>query len=169
MESRSKPTKRSDYESSNQQPIECSPAPDVNYFLTLDGLLKCLAIALNFLSFLCISVGGGDFLGIGCSTFFVVIGLSVSIIFLLLYVFHVADNYDNVPWELTEMVYTFVWSIFEFIGGSVLGFASSTQNGTFAWAIASFFCFSAMCVYGLDCYLKFTNWKSDLSEDGEQV
>ncbi|CAJ0573541.1 unnamed protein product, partial [Mesorhabditis spiculigera] len=66
-------------------------------------------------------------------------------------------------WSLTtrkkEMVYTFIWTIFFFIAGSVLAVASVQYAQTAGWAIAAFFALAAMCAYGFDCYLKFLQWK----------
>lgn len=86
--------------STQQKPGECVPFPDVSYFVTLDGLMKCLAIMLDFLCFICISVGE-EYLGIGWSTFVVVMGFTISTLFLLLYIFHLAENFDRVPWALS--------------------------------------------------------------------
>ncbi|KAI6182218.1 Synaptophysin/synaptoporin family protein [Aphelenchoides bicaudatus] len=155
--------------SSTQQPVDCNPAPDISYFVTLDGLLKCLAIILNFLCFLCISVGG-DYMGIGWSTFVVVIGFTLSLLFFLLYLFHLAENFDKVPWTMAEMIFCFIWTIFYFITASALGVAA-TQNqiGTFGWAAAAFFGFCAMIVYGLNAYLKFETWRHDEPDIDENV
>lgn len=57
------------------------------------------------------------------------------------------------------MIYCFAWTIFYFIAGSVLAVASVSFHGAFGWAVAAFFAFCAMCVYALDCYLKFLAWK----------
>jgi hypothetical protein len=35
------------------------------------------------------------------------------------------------------MVFCFVWTLFSFISGSILGVAATQQEGTFGWAVAA--------------------------------
>ncbi|KAE9551764.1 hypothetical protein FO519_005043 [Halicephalobus sp. NKZ332] len=136
--------------------------------------------------FICVIGGGpGYFHGVSFATFVSVFGFSISLIFLLLYLFHVVDQYQHLPIIVTEMIYCFAWTIFFFIAGSVLAVASVTFKGAAFWAVAAvgifvinpgnfhrawgifvFFGFGAMCVYGLDCYLKFLAWKNNETARG---
>ncbi|KAH7728744.1 synaptophysin/synaptoporin family protein [Aphelenchoides avenae] len=147
-----------------------NPNLDLDYLRTLPGMLKCLAIALDFLCFLCVLVGGpGYYAGVGWATFVSVVGFVISLVLLVLYLFHVVDTLDNIPWIVAEMIYCFSWTIFYFIAGSVLAVASVSFHGAFGWAVAAFFSFCAMCVYALDCYLKFLAWKNNEKARGGGV
>uniref|UniRef100_A0A914CUT8 MARVEL domain-containing protein n=1 Tax=Acrobeloides nanus TaxID=290746 RepID=A0A914CUT8_9BILA len=138
-----------------------NPNLDLDYLRTLPGMLKCLAIAIDFLCFLCVLVGGhAYYTGIGWATFVSVFGFVVSLSLLILYLFHIVDSLGDIPWIVSEMIFCFAWTIFFFIAGSVLAVGSVTAYGSFAWAVAAFFAFCGMCVYGLDCYLKFLAWKN---------
>ncbi|CAD5206237.1 unnamed protein product [Bursaphelenchus okinawaensis] len=135
---------------------------DPSYLRTLPGMLKVVVIVLDFLCFFCVLVGGpGYYAGVGFATFVSVIGFMISLTLLILYLCHIVDNLENIPWIVGEMVYCFAWTIFFFIAGSVLAVASVSHRNTTGWALAAFFAIAAMCAYGLDCYLKFLAWKND--------
>src|SRR3954468_22982396 len=72
---------------------------DLGYLQTLPGLLKCLEIAFNFLCFICVLIGGpGYYAGVGWATFVSIFGLIITLTLLMLYIFHVVDSFDQVPW-----------------------------------------------------------------------
>ncbi|KAI6183183.1 MARVEL domain-containing protein [Aphelenchoides bicaudatus] len=147
--------------------VECRAKPDMTYLQTLPGLLKIIIIVLNILVFFCVAIGGpGYYAGIGWATFVATFGFTISLILLLLYLFHVVDMMPNIPWIVGEMVYCFAWTIFYFIAASVLVVAAASYRGTFFWAVAAFFAFAAMCAYGFDAYLKFLAWKRDEKATG---
>jgi len=149
------------------------PAIDINldlsYLQTLPGLLKCLQIAFDFLCFICVLIGGpGYYAGVGWATFVSVFGFIITLTLLMLYLFHVVDTLEQIPWIVGEMIYCFAWTIFYFIAGSVLAVASVSIPHAFGWAIAAFFAFLALLTYGLDCYLKFLAWKNNEKAMGGQ-
>ncbi|KAI1718659.1 membrane-associating domain-containing protein [Ditylenchus destructor] len=140
---------------------------DLNYLRTLPGLLKCIQIAFDFLCFICVLVGGpAYYAGVGWATFVSVFGFVITITLLMLYLFHVVDSLQQVPWIVAEMIYCFAWTIFYFIAGSVLAVASVSHPHAAGWTIAAFFAFLAMLAYGLDCYLKFLAWKNNEKASG---
>ncbi|CAJ0566649.1 unnamed protein product, partial [Mesorhabditis spiculigera] len=136
------------------------PDMETSYLKTLGGIMKIVCIALCLLTFLCVLIGGpGYYSGAGWATFVSTVGLSITTLLLFLYVFKVVDSVPQINWIICEMVYTFIWTIFFFIAGSVLAVASVQYAQTAGWAIAAFFALAAMCAYGFDCYLKFLQWK----------
>ena len=135
---------------------------DSSYISTLPGLLKCLAIILDFMCFVCVLIGGpAYYAGVGWATFVSVFGFVISLTLLMLYLFHVVDTLPQIPWIVGEMIFCFAWTIFYFIAGSVLAVASVSHRYTVGWSVAAFFAFFALLTYGLDCYLKFLAWKSN--------
>ncbi|CEF68146.1 Marvel domain-containing protein [Strongyloides ratti] len=133
---------------------------DLDYLKTLSGMLKCIEIALCFLTFITV-IGGGPYYynGATWASFVSSVGLMITTILLIFYLFHVVDKFTNVPWIVSEMVYCFMFSMFFFLAGSALALASMQYKLSAGWAIASFFAFCAMVAYAFDCYLKFLSWK----------
>uniref|UniRef100_A0A914WUS8 MARVEL domain-containing protein n=1 Tax=Plectus sambesii TaxID=2011161 RepID=A0A914WUS8_9BILA len=135
---------------------------DLSYLRTLSGMVKCIAIVLDFICFICVIAGGpGYYTGAGWSTFVSIVGLIVTLSLLCLYLFHVVDAVPQIPWIVAEMVFCFAWGIFFFIAGCVLAVAAVRFDGAAGWGVAAFFAFGAMCTYGFDCYLKFLSWKNN--------
>ncbi|KAL3077288.1 hypothetical protein niasHS_013277 [Heterodera schachtii] len=142
--------------------VQFNPWLDTSYLRTLPGLLKVIVIVFNLLCFFCLLIGGpAYYAGVGGATFVSVFGFIISLTLLVLYLFHIVDQFPQIPWIVSEMIYCFAWTIFYFIAGSVLAIASVSHPYAGGWAIAAFFGFSAMLAYALDCYLKFLAWKNN--------
>uniref|UniRef100_A0A914HW22 MARVEL domain-containing protein n=1 Tax=Globodera rostochiensis TaxID=31243 RepID=A0A914HW22_GLORO len=142
--------------------VEFNPWLDTSYLRTLPGLLKVIVIVFNLLCFMCLLIGGpAYYAGVGGATFVSVFGFIISLTLLMLYLFHIVDQFAQIPWIVCEMIFCFAWTIFYFIAGSVLAIASVSHPYAGGWAIAAFFGFSAMLAYALDCYLKFLAWKKN--------
>lgn len=137
------------------------PRLDCEYIRTLGGIMKVVCIVLCLLTFLFVMMGPAYYTGVGWATFVSSVGIFVTTSLLTLYLFRVVDTLPSINWIVCEMVYCFAWTVFFFIAACVLAVASSQFRGTFAWAIAAFFAFGAMCAYGFDCYLKFLSWKNN--------
>lgn len=137
------------------------PRLDCEYIRTLGGIMKVVCIVLCLLTFLFVMMGPAYYTGVGWATFVSSVGIFVTTSLLTLYLFRVVDSLPSINWIVCEMVYCFAWTVFFFIAACVLAVASSQFRGTFAWAIAAFFAFGAMCAYGFDCYLKFLSWKNN--------
>ncbi|CCD70213.1 MARVEL domain-containing protein [Caenorhabditis elegans] len=137
------------------------PRLDCEYIRTLGGIMKIVCIVLCLLTFIFVMMGPAYYTGVGWATFVSSVGIFVTTSLLTLYLFRVVDTLPSINWIVCEMVYCFAWTVFFFIAACVLAVASSQFRGTFAWAIAAFFAFGAMCAYGFDCYLKFLSWKNN--------
>ncbi|KAI6208227.1 Marvel domain-containing protein [Aphelenchoides besseyi] len=145
--------------------LDCPASPDMNYLLSVEGLLKLLAIIFNFLCFLCTWVGGSCMF-VGWVTTVATTGFIISTIFLCTSLFNVVDSFSSIPWIATEMVFCFVWTIFHFTAGSCLAFSAAYSSvSNYSWAIAAFFSFSAMLIYAFDCYLKLLTWRDKGDEE----
>ncbi|VDN08449.1 unnamed protein product [Thelazia callipaeda] len=166
----------------NYQAEIIQPQLDLDYMKTLSGMLKCICIALDFLCFICILVGGpAYFSGAGWATFVCIFGMLISLTLLVLYLFHIVDLFQQIPWILIffvkntlhkemryhksflfqEMIFCFAWAIFFFLCGCVLAIAAAKFHGVSGYGAASFFAFGALCAYGFDSYLKFLAWRHD--------
>jgi hypothetical protein len=79
--------------------ILLTPSRDTSYLRTLPGLLKVLVIFLNFLCFMCVLIGGpAYYAGVGGATFVSVFGFILSLTLLILYLFHIVDQWPQIPW-----------------------------------------------------------------------
>ncbi|EFP01524.1 hypothetical protein CRE_23922 [Caenorhabditis remanei] len=137
------------------------PRLDCEYIRTLGGIMKIVCIVLCLLTFLFVMMGPAYYTGVGWATFVSSVGIFVTTSLLTLYLFRVVDSLPSINWIVCEMVYCFAWAVFFFIAACVLAVASAQFKGTFAWAIAAFFGFGAMCAYAFDCYLKFLSWQNN--------
>ncbi|CAG9529884.1 unnamed protein product [Cercopithifilaria johnstoni] len=138
------------------------PELDLNYLKTLPGMLKCMCITLDFICFICLVVGGPVYYtGAGWIIFICTFGMLVSLILLILYLFHVVDLFRQIPWIVAEMIFYFAWAVFFFICGCVLASVAARFRGITGYGVASFFSFGALCAYGFDSYLKFLAWRHD--------
>ncbi|VDK48147.1 unnamed protein product [Anisakis simplex] len=138
------------------------PELDIGYLRTLSGLVKCIAIALDFVCFICLLVGGpGYYTATGGATFVAVTGMTISLTLLCLYLFRVVDVLSQVPWITCEMIFCFMWTVLYFICGCVLAVAAAQLRAVTGFGAASFFAFGAMCTYAFDCYLKFLAWRNN--------
>ncbi|CAB3408506.1 unnamed protein product [Caenorhabditis bovis] len=142
------------------------PRLDCEYIRTLGGIMKCVCIVLCLLTFLFVMMGPAYYTGVGWATFVSSIGIFVTTSLLTLYLFRVVDSLPQINWIVGEMVFCFAWTVFFFIAACVLAVAAAQFRDTFAWAIAAFFAFGAMCAYGFDCYLKFLAWKNNEKATG---
>jgi hypothetical protein len=79
--------------------VECNPWLDTSYLRTLPGLLKLIVICFNFLCFMCVLIGGpAYYAGVGGATFVSVFGFIISLTLLILYLFHIVDQWPQIPW-----------------------------------------------------------------------
>uniref|UniRef100_A0A1I7ZMC2 MARVEL domain-containing protein n=1 Tax=Steinernema glaseri TaxID=37863 RepID=A0A1I7ZMC2_9BILA len=149
------------YSTPTAEPVDVpTPTLDTSYLKTLGGMVKCVALVFCMITFLCVVGGGpGYFSGAGFATFVSIFGFMVTLSLLLLYLFRIVDQLQQVPWIVSEMIFCFAWTIFFFIAGSMLAIAAMRFHGAAGWGLASFFAFGAMCTYAFDCYLKFLAWK----------
>lgn len=84
---------------SRQSICEFSQFAPISSLRTLPGLLKVIQICFNFLCFMCVLIGGpAYYAGVGGATFVSVFGFIISLTLLMLYLFHVVDQWPQIPW-----------------------------------------------------------------------
>ncbi|XP_014680198.1 PREDICTED: plasmolipin-like [Priapulus caudatus] len=143
------------------------PYFDPSYLRTVPGILKCLQLVLNAICFICCvarwsGIGGGriDFYFFCC-----IVGFIVTLILLILYLFHVVGYFYKLPWYLIEFIYCAVWTLFYLSASIAMADLAGKFSNTFrryysALAAAAFFGFLAMIAYGVDAFFKFRAWRN---------
>ena len=81
----------------------------------------------------------------------------VTLILLIMYLFHVIEKFHVIPWLLIEMVFCGVWTILYF---STLIDCATYSSKVSALGAAAFFSFVAVGVYGYDAFLKWIGWRA---------
>jgi len=140
---------------------------DPSYVRTVPGILKVACLVLNFIGFLCIMVSENSYHSrAGWFNFCAGTGFWVTGILLALYLFHVVEKLQFIPWLMVEFGYCAAWSFFYLTAAA----ACAAEGGRYeGWAAASFFGFVAMVVYGVDAFFKFKAWKGGDIAQGERV
>nr|XP_045596753.1 plasmolipin-like [Procambarus clarkii] len=79
-------------------------------------------------------------------------GFWTSAVLLFLYIINVVVLLSIIPWLMLELCYTVIWTFFWFVCGCVAADYAVRGAGD-AFAVASFFSFVAMCIYGFNAFL----------------
>uniref|UniRef100_A0AC35TV59 MARVEL domain-containing protein n=1 Tax=Rhabditophanes sp. KR3021 TaxID=114890 RepID=A0AC35TV59_9BILA len=132
---------------------------DLDYLKTFAGMLKCIQICVCFMCLISVSTGQAYYSGASWASFVSLMGLMLTTLLLILYLFHIVDKISAINVTVTEMAYCFAWAMFFFLSGTVLILASLQYKLSIGWTIGSFFAFAGMIAYGLDSWLKFLAWK----------
>ncbi|KAK0085241.1 hypothetical protein PV325_005531 [Microctonus aethiopoides] len=126
---------------------------DPLYIRTRSGILKVIQVSMNLLGFICITCSiysshgrGGWFNTVAMGGFW------FTGILLALYLFHVVDKFQRIPWNKIEFVFCALWTAFYLLAASL---AADLAKHAEAFGVAAFFGFCAMIAYGYDAYLKF--------------
>jgi len=131
---------------------------DPSYVRSLPGTLKVGQLVLNLLGFICVSVARNSrahnanwfsFVSMG--------GFWITLILLLLFLFHIIEKLHFIPWLLAETVYCAIWTFIYFTAATAV---SSMSNYEGVFIAAAVFGYIAMLVYGFDAYLKYISWKA---------
>jgi hypothetical protein len=145
------------------------PYLEFSYIRTVPGILKIVELVLDFLVFICL-VAGPTYLysGIGWATFVSITAFISTMILLWLYLFHIIELYNIVPWLLVELIMCAIFVLMFFTASSVAaaGAASLVNFNPGPFAAAAFFGFMAMFCYGFDCFLKFQAWRNGVPPQG---
>ncbi|KAG0711846.1 CKLF-like MARVEL transmembrane domain-containing protein 4 [Chionoecetes opilio] len=81
---------------------------------------------------------------------------------LLLYVLHVIEKFQRVPWLKVELGYCAVWALLYLIAAS----CSIWRGG--ADSAAGFFGYVSLCIYAADAFLKFKAWRAGDVAQGQR-
>ncbi|XP_071519741.1 CKLF-like MARVEL transmembrane domain-containing protein 4 [Panulirus ornatus] len=94
-------------------------------------------------------------------------GLFCTGTLLVLYVMHVIERLQRVPWLMGEFGYCALWTFF-YLTASAGSAAWGAMDGFNA--VAAFFGFAAMIAYAVDAFFKFRGWRrGDLAQGERQV
>ncbi|CAH0726391.1 unnamed protein product, partial [Brenthis ino] len=129
---------------------------DKSYLKTMPGILKLVEIICNIVGFICIKISWAWLSAIFYNILYWV-GNIITAFLLLMYTFHFVEKYDRWPWHKYEFFYCGVMSL-AYIVTSI--FATTIGEST-GYAVG-FFGLCAIIAYGLDCYLKYKEWKRGL-------
>lgn len=103
--------------------VSFSTGFDADYVRTLPGMLKVIVIIFNFLCFFFVLIGGpGYYAGVGWATFVSVFGFVISLTLLILYLFHIVDNFENIPWIVGVSYYLLLFDYFLEIKNNYISF-----------------------------------------------
>ncbi|XP_023235391.1 plasmolipin-like [Centruroides sculpturatus] len=140
---------------------------DHSYVLKLPGWLKCGECLISLLGFICSrssrynESSSANWYGFVSMTAF-----WVTLILLVMYLFHIIEKIHFIPWILGEFVYCAIWTLFYCIAAIVV---AAKASGDDAYAAAAVFGFIAMVIYGVDAFLKYKAWRRGDIAQGERV
>ena len=89
----------------------------------------------------------------------------VTLILIVMYLFHVTEKFHVIPWSAIEMGFCGLWSFFYLTVAIDCAVHASKSS---ALAALSFFAFVAVGTYGFDAYLKFKCWKAGHFVQGDR-
>lgn len=81
-----------------------------------------------------------------------------SAVLLFLHCINAVTLLSVVPWGMLELGYTSLWTFFWFVSGCVAADYASRGAGD-AFAVASFFSFVAMIIFGFNAFLYYKKWR----------
>jgi len=140
---------------------------DPSYVRSLPGTLKCAQMVLNLIGFICVSVAvRSNAHNANWFSFVAFGGLLITLILLLLFLFHLIEKLYFMPWLLIELVYNGIWTFFYFTAATAVATMGHIED---PFAAAAFFGYLAMIFYGFDAYLKYISWQGGEIAQGERV
>ncbi|XP_035214504.1 MARVEL domain-containing protein 1-like [Stegodyphus dumicola] len=139
---------------------------DPSYVRTTSGMLKVLEVVNNIIGMICIMVSSCSW----CSNsnwfnFVASTGLTVTLLLLVFYFFHIIEKLKFVPWLAIELLYGATWTLFYMIAALVVAVKGGRDD---AWAAAGFFGFVGAILYAADCYNKYKCWRDGIPAQGEK-
>ncbi|KAK8741760.1 hypothetical protein OTU49_002380 [Cherax quadricarinatus] len=129
------------------------------YLHTNEGRLKCAHLVICIVVFICTMASNFprsnpanwlSFVSMG--------GFWTSAVLLFLFLINIVALLSIIPWLMLELGYTVIWTFFWFVCGCVAADYAVKRAGD-AFAVASFFSFVAMCIYGFNAFLFYKKWR----------
>ncbi|KAG7161242.1 CKLF-like MARVEL transmembrane domain-containing protein 4 [Homarus americanus] len=129
------------------------------YMHTNEGRLKIVHMVVCIVVFICVMAS--DFPRSSPAnwiSFVAMSGFWTSAVLLFLFIINVVALLSIIPWFMLEFGYTVIWTFFWFVSGCVA--ADYTVRGAGdAFAVAAFFSFVAMCIYGFTAFLFYKKFR----------
>jgi len=141
---------------------------DPGYVKTIPGILKGVAVILNLLCFICVMCASPYYKEKAIGEWFTFVAMTafwVTLVLLLMYLFHAIEKFHVIPWLMIEFGFTALWTFFYFTAALAAAVEGSHSS---ALAAAAFFGFVCMLVYGYDSFLKFKGWRAGQLAQGER-
>jgi len=152
------PTTHRTYTSTTTTAIDMTIRFDPAYVRSLPGTLKVVQLVLNLLGFICVSVArNSNAHNANWFSFVSMGGFWITLLLLLLFLFHIIERLHFIPWLLAETVYCGIWTFIYFTAATAVA-SIGHYEGVFV--AAAVFGYLAMLAYGFDAYLKYIAWKA---------
>ncbi|XP_011501040.1 PREDICTED: uncharacterized protein LOC105364727 [Ceratosolen solmsi marchali] len=138
---------------------------DPSYILTLSGRVKILEMMANILGF--ISVLASDISSHSrCGWFNTVsmAGFWTTGILLAFYLFHIIEKFYKIPWLKIEFIYCAIVTACYLLAASLIAALATSSESL---GVAAFSGFVGMCLYGVDCWIKFKAIKDGKHAQGQ--
>jgi hypothetical protein len=146
------------------------PYFDIAYLKTIPGMLKIAQLVLMLIAFILAAAawtsGGGLYVwtfsgyttgSAGWTKFVTITGFIITLILLMLYLFHLIERLYQVQWLFVEFIYCGVVAVCLLISGAIM-IPYTNYDG--ARGACTFFCWAAMVAYGADAYFKLMSWRN---------
>jgi len=141
---------------------------DPGYLKTLPGGLKAGALVTNLLGFICVMLSTPYYKEQPVGEWFVFVSMTalwVTLVLLLMYLFHAMEKFHVIPWLMIEFGFSALWTFFYF-SAALAAAVEGPHSG--ALGAAAFFGFVGMLIYGFDAIIKFRGWRSGQLAQGER-
>ncbi|KAK8379079.1 hypothetical protein O3P69_019123 [Scylla paramamosain] len=129
----------------------------------IPAVLKAAVMATNLIGYLCSAFSQYNYHAHSEWFCFVsMTGFWFTGILLVLYVLHVIEKFQRIPWLKLELGYCALWVLLYLIAASVCIYRGGADSA------AGFFGYVSMCIYAADAFLKFKAWRAGELAQGQR-
>ncbi|KAK4291526.1 hypothetical protein Pmani_035655 [Petrolisthes manimaculis] len=129
------------------------------YIHTMEGRLKLAHLAVSIIVFICIMASNYPRAPHSNWISFVsMCAFWTSAVLLFFWCINLVGMLTLVPWLTLELVYVAIWTFFWFVAGCVAVDYAVMGLGD-AFAVAAFFSYVAMCIYGFNAFIFYKKWR----------
>lgn len=142
---------------------------DPSYAKTIPGILKIAQAVVSLIGFICVQMVNNQYMAGSASGWYIFVAMTafwVTLVVVILYLFHIIEKLHWIPWLLGELGFSALWAVFFFIASCVV-VARSGEDA--AWGAAAFFGFVAMGLYGYEAFTKYKLWRAGGIAQGERT
>ncbi|GIY67949.1 hypothetical protein CDAR_243521 [Caerostris darwini] len=112
---------------------------DIFYAKSIPGILKIAEAIVSLIGFICVQMVSNQYYAGSASGWFIFVAMTafwVTLVVVVLYLFHIIEKLHWIPWLLGELGFAALWAVFYFIAACVV-VARSGEDA--AWGAAAFF------------------------------
>ncbi|XP_050702645.1 MARVEL domain-containing protein 1-like isoform X2 [Eriocheir sinensis] len=129
----------------------------------IPAILKIAVMVTNLIGYLCSAFSTFNYYSHSEWFCFVsMTGFWATGILLILYVLHVVEKFQRVPWLKVELGYCTLWALLYLIAASVCIWRGGADTA------AGFFGYVSLVIYAVDAFFKFKAWRSGEVAQGER-